>query len=212
MRDERYLRRPVTADAARASYECMEGLQMLTVARERASPLTPSGDRSLAERIAAGDEAAFAEAVSLYDGDMRRAAYLVCSDADLASDAAQDAWDRLWTRPPKLRNPQSLRGWLVVVATNAARQRARWLAVRQRAMRRVTQTGTYPDPAEAAEWLDIADALRRQPPADRQLVGLRYVLGLSAEEIGDQLHIRPGAVRTRLHRALLRLRKELDHG
>jgi RNA polymerase sigma-70 factor (ECF subfamily) len=58
----------------------------------------------------------------------------------------------------------------------------------------------------AAEAAAAAALLDRLPPAHRELLLLRVVAGLSAEETGAALGMSPGAVRVAQHRALARLR------
>jgi RNA polymerase sigma-70 factor (ECF subfamily) len=58
----------------------------------------------------------------------------------------------------------------------------------------------------AAEAAEAAALLDRLPPAHRELLLLRVVAGLSAEETGAALGMTPGAVRVAQHRALARLR------
>jgi RNA polymerase sigma-70 factor (ECF subfamily) len=67
-----------------------------------------------------------------------------------------------------------------------------------------------PGPEEAvvaaAEAATAAALLDMLPPAHRELLLLRVVAGLSAEETGAALGMSPGAVRVAQHRALARLR------
>jgi RNA polymerase sigma-70 factor (ECF subfamily) len=58
----------------------------------------------------------------------------------------------------------------------------------------------------ASEAATAAALLDRLPPAHRELLLLRVVAGLSAEETGAALGMSPGAVRVAQHRALARLR------
>jgi RNA polymerase sigma-70 factor (ECF subfamily) len=58
----------------------------------------------------------------------------------------------------------------------------------------------------AAEAATVAALLDQLPPAHRELLLLRVVAGLSAEETGAALGMSPGAVRVAQHRALARLR------
>lgn len=58
----------------------------------------------------------------------------------------------------------------------------------------------------AAEAATAVALLDRLPPAHRELLLLRVVAGLSAEETGAALGMSPGAVRVAQHRALVRLR------
>jgi RNA polymerase sigma-70 factor (ECF subfamily) len=52
-------------------------------------------------------------------------------------------------------------------------------------------------------------ALDRFPAGQRTVVVLKDVYGLSCREIADELEIREGAVKVRLHRARKRLREEI---
>jgi hypothetical protein len=79
---------------------------------------------TLLGRAAAGDEVAFTRIVAAYHPDLRRVAYVVCGDADLADDAAQQAWQIAWRRISTVREPERLRSWLVAVAANEARKLA----------------------------------------------------------------------------------------
>ena len=58
----------------------------------------------------------------------------------------------------------------------------------------------------AAEAKAVSELLDQLPPAHRELLLLRVVAGLSAEETGSALGMSPGAVRVAQHRALARLR------
>jgi RNA polymerase sigma-70 factor (ECF subfamily) len=55
----------------------------------------------------------------------------------------------------------------------------------------------------------VAQLLRVLPPKQREIVLLRVVVGLSAEETAEAVNSTPGAVRVAQHRALARLRKLL---
>lgn len=153
----------------------------------------------LLARIARGDRAAFTQLVATHDSRMVRLSYLVCGDAKLARDATQNAWQRLWATPPSLRDESKLGSWLLSVAANEARQLAR----RQRVGRLREIGAEAPSTADP----DISDT-----PADRELLGLRYLLELSSQEIGAVLGISAEGARSRVHRLLVRLRRELADG
>jgi RNA polymerase sigma-70 factor (ECF subfamily) len=76
--------------------------------------------------------------------------------------------------------------------------------------------GDGADPLDFVLDTEEATALRaafeRLAPADRELLELRVVAGLSAEAVGELLSRRPGAVRMAQARALGRLRQELERG
>ena len=57
--------------------------------------------------------------------------------------------------------------------------------------------------------IDLRNALQRLTPEDRSVVAMRYVLGLSSSEIGRATGLSATGVRSRLARALDRIRKDL---
>jgi RNA polymerase sigma-70 factor (ECF subfamily) len=162
----------------------------------------------------AGDEFAFARIVAAHNDDMVRVAYLVTCEVDLARDAVQSAWPIAWRKLASLRDPDRLRPWLVSIAANEARQ-----LVRRRRRRQVSEISSdqWADGVgehgsrmgDRERELDLIDALRRLPAEDRAVVAMRYALGLSSAEIGQATGLSAPGVRSRLARALERLRKEL---
>lgn len=169
---------------------------------------------------ATGDEAAFARIVAAHHDDMARVAYVVCGDVEIAQDAVQAAWPKVWAKLGTVRDPDRIRPWLMSVAANEAKQLARGRSrrrVREIPMddARASATGTTGstrwsgDPGNRAGELDLADALATLDPTDRTLVALRYAAGLTSDEIGRVIGMTGGGVRARLSRLLDRLREEL---
>ena len=74
---------------------------------------------------ATGDEAAFARIVAAHHDDMARVAYVVCGDVEIAQDAVQAAWPKVWAKLGTVRDPDRIRPWLMSVAANEAKQLAR---------------------------------------------------------------------------------------
>src|SRR5262245_5668612 len=64
--------------------------------------------------------------------------------------------------------------------------------------------------AETVTRLTVAEAVERLDERDRELIALRYGSDLSARQIGELLELRTNAVEVALHRALGRLRKQLE--
>jgi RNA polymerase sigma factor (sigma-70 family) len=107
----------------------------------------------------------------------------------------------------------SARTWLFAIARNAVRDYRR-----QVQSRRVVRLGALrdlvcelPSPEERLLYEEecgrLLEALNRIDDADRELISLRYSSELSPDEIGQLLSISGAAVRTRLWRALARLRR-----
>jgi len=163
-------------------------------------------------RLAGGDRATFTELVEAHDTDMARLCYVICGDVELARDAVQNAWHRLWRQPPRLRDESRLRSWLLSVAANEARQalrRRRRGSQLERLAAVSADAGRTVEP-EVLDRVALASSLSRLTPHERELLALRYLLELSSADIAQHLGISPEGVRSRLHRLIERLRKELD--
>lgn len=175
--------------------------------------LAAAAQASLVERAAAGDEVAFAHLVSTYHADLVRVTYVVCGDADLARDAVQSAWMIAWRRLGSVRDHASVRGWLVSVAANEARQLIRRQNRRTVVELKVAASDpTVRGPSGAIDRVDLVNALNQLKPEDRMLLALRYVAGFDATEIGAKVGMSPSGTRARFARLLARLRKELEDG
>lgn len=175
--------------------------------------LTAPGASSAVALALDGDEAAFRWIVETHITGMTRVCFVICGDRWLADDAVAAAWPAAWRKLSTLRDPASLRAWLITIAANEARQ----LAAREgrRSLREIhiedaeainLSSGTF---VERAEEIDLANALNALPPADRALLALRYVAGLNATELAAAIGLTPSGTRARLARLLDRLRLEL---
>jgi RNA polymerase sigma-70 factor (ECF subfamily) len=156
----------------------------------------------------AARQAGFIGLVETSHADLMRLAYGICGDPDLAADAVQSAWQAAWGEIDDLRDMAAVRSWLLSITANQTRR-----LMRRRRLGALLELRAFraPAPPAAAADLDVdlAVALSRLSTRDRQLVTLRYGLGLTSEEISAQVGLSPSGVRVRLGRVLAHLRKEL---
>lgn len=169
----------------------------------------------LVESAASGDEAAFAAIVNQHHEDMRRVCVVVARDEGIADEAVEAAWSIAWRRLSSLRDPASLRPWLVSVAVNEARQLMR--SRRRRAVVEISVTTTADrggglDPAMGVFAMDLRNALAKLDEADRALIAMRYLAGFDATELAIATGRSPSGTRARLARLLQRLERELRDG
>lgn len=145
-----------------------------------------------------------------------RLAYLLLGDADEAEDAAQETFIRAFRALASFDTARPLRPWLLRIVTNLAHNRRRSLGRYLNALRR--SFGLDPEPLvalgeqSAAQWEAqlLWQAVRRLGHSDQEIIYLRYFLELSEAETARALEIAPGTVKSRLSRALGRLRKIVD--
>jgi RNA polymerase sigma-70 factor (ECF subfamily) len=90
------------------------------------SPPAPSDDRALVERIAMGDEAAFAAAYDRHAGLLFGSLVRFLGDRETAAEVTQDAFLALWRRASQFDAAAgSLSAWLLGIARHRAIDRLR---------------------------------------------------------------------------------------
>jgi RNA polymerase sigma factor (sigma-70 family) len=160
-------------------------------------------------RLREGDrEAAFVRLVEAHHGDLVRVAYVICGDRELAADVAQSAWQAAWNQLDDLRDPSAVRSWLLAITANSARRQLRRSWLRRVLESRAVSADSMRQPDRDGD-LDLMAALSRLGARDRQLIAMRYVAGLTSDEIGVRVGLSASGVRVRMARLLRRLREEL---
>ncbi len=173
-----------------------------------------TGTAELLARARSGEREAFTELVERHHAELVRIAYAVTGDLEAARDSAQIAWIKAWQKLPTVREPERLRPWLIAIAANEARQHLR--ANKRRRVREIapikpdSDVGIFEIGVPSADHMDLSAVLIQLDPSDRQLLAMRYLAGLTAEEIGLAIGLSASGTRTRLSRLIARLREELD--
>lgn len=140
-----------------------------------------------------------------------RLAWLLLGDGTAAEDVVQDAFVSVYRRWPTLTDLPGARSYLRTAVLNAARSTLRRGALRSRLENRLAAA-----PADVSHPQDsygdhaaLSAALARLPRRQREVVVLRYWLGLSEAEIADTLGVSNGTVKSTAARALVKLRESL---
>jgi RNA polymerase sigma-70 factor (ECF subfamily) len=172
-------------------------------------------------RARQGDEAAWIWLVRHYQEPVFRLAYLILGDADDAEDVAQETFVRAYLSLDRFDEQRPLRPWMMQITANLSRNRRRSLGRYWGAVQRFFQSNVAHAPAPAADATGAAvqhrleadqlwRAVQQLPAAAQETVYMRYFLGLSEAETAEALGVAPGTVKSRLHRALLRLQTVLN--
>jgi len=169
-------------------------------------------EAALVSQAQAGDRAAFGELVYLHRAGVINVVYRLCGDAQLAEDAAQEAFIRAWQHLPAYQPRSPFRNWLYRIATNVALdtlRRERQTITLEAVQLRSATTG----PEAACERSERAEGVRAAvlalPPASRTVLVLREYEGLSYREIAETLGIPIGTVMSRLNYARTQLAASL---
>lgn len=184
-------------------------------------------DAELLERIKADDPGAFDAFVERYGDRIYRFGRRMCGDRDDALDVLQDTLFTAYRALKNVEHPEALRTWVYRVAANAClmmRRKGKYAPEREisldelmpspEAGPRVEIPDTSNLPDEAAERAEIVDRVRRAigdlPPSYRIVLVMRDMEQLSTQEVADALGLNESAVKMRLHRARLMVRKLLE--
>jgi RNA polymerase sigma-70 factor (ECF subfamily) len=178
----------------------------------------PLEDAELIELAKGGDVRAYGELVERYREVVFRTAYLIVRNAADAEEAAQDAFVKAYYALARFRTTEPFRPWIMRITSNEARNVRRSAGRRERLALRSAQGRGPEDAAPSSDAAAIAHeersglvaALERLSERDRMVIAYRYLLDLSEAETAVALGVRPGTVKSRLSRALSRLRLELS--
>jgi RNA polymerase sigma factor (sigma-70 family) len=177
----------------------------------------PLDDQELVELARRGDARAYEALVRRHQQVAYRTAWMITGTAADAEDAAQEGFVKAWSALSRFRAGAAFRPWLLAIVANEARNRRRSGRRQEDLALRVAEDRPSGDAAPSPEAAALAAerrrlllaAVNRLPDADRRVIACRWFLELSEAEMATALGWRRGTVKSRLSRAMARLREAL---
>jgi RNA polymerase sigma-70 factor (ECF subfamily) len=175
------------------------------------SPGTPESDAVLVAGTLAGDLEAYATLMARYRNSLGRYAWHMLGNREDAEEALQDGFVRAYRALTTCRDPQRFGAWLFRIVVNRCRTMRRRRRPDDRAAMLPDDLPTRGgDISEAVAWREeIGRALARLRPHYREAFLLRYVEGLTYEEMSRLTGAKEPAIRMRVKRAGDQLRELL---
>jgi RNA polymerase sigma factor (sigma-70 family) len=178
----------------------------------------PLDELELVERAKRGDTGAYEVLVRTYQGVAQRTAYVITGDAGDAEDAAQSGFIKAYYALGRFRSDAPFRPWLLKIVANEARNRRRSAGRREGLRLRLEEDRPREDAAPSPEAAVLAgeprrvlvEALNSLKEGERRVIALRYLLDLSEKEMAAVMGVAKGTVKSRLSRAMKKLRAELE--
>ncbi len=169
-------------------------------------------EEKLVLRAQAGDSVAFDQLIRRYERPLFRHVYRLMHDEQAAYEALQETYIAVLRSIRKLRSRSSFRPWMYGVATRVC------LKAHSKAARRPFPSEMLNEPADlkplpdslasAREELEqVMDQIVAMSPRLRAVILLHFFEGLTLVEVAAALEIAPGTVKSRLHAALVQLRR-----
>ena len=140
-------------------------------------------------------------------------AYVITGSTAEAEDAAQEGFVKAWRSLHRFRPGAPFRPWLLAIVVNEARNRRRHagrqheLALRSFKPRVEDMDALVSERAERERILALVAGLSED---DRLAIACRYFLGLSEKQTAEALGLPRGTVKSRLSRALARMRAAME--
>ncbi len=151
-----------------------------------------------------GDKDAYGKLYEYYANDMYRFALGLCKNTYDAQDAVQDTAVSVFKSIRSLRNPEKFKSYLFLSLSNTCKK----ILSKNNYIVEFEDTG-YTD-KEIEFSISVREALDTLDITSREIVLLSVVGGFKSHEIGKIMGLPSATVRTKLRRALLALRKELE--
>lgn len=174
--------------------------------------ISATGEAEILARVQSGETAAYAELVVLHAPIAKRTATFLGAGAD-ADDVVQESFVKAYLALDRFREGSAFRPWLLRIVTNETRNVIRSRGRRARREELSVLPESVLDPADHAlsteRRHELLAALKELPEKDRLVVTCRYLLELDENETAAVLGWPRGTVKSRLHRALGRLRTQL---
>lgn len=170
-------------------------------ARESPADPTPDGGTDSYGTSFICSEEEFQRVFAAYRHSVYSVARRVLIDKSLAEDVVQAVFFDFWNNQPAIPRTEII-GWLRAVARNKSISHNRALWKRREGHITVDLPG-----APLKEPMLLLNGV---PSLDRQMLVLRYVVGLNSTEIAGATGVRPATVRARLFRARGKLKKLLS--
>ena len=184
----------------------------------------PASDVQLLSASAAGDHDAFAALVARHQASAFRFALTLTATRELAEDVLQQAMLAAWRAAATFRGDASVRSWILTIVRNTAyhdRLRRHREPLDERSLDDLGLEAGWGVPTQDRALIEreqreaLARALARLPDEERAVIVLRDFEGLAGDDAASVLHLSLPALKSRLHRARLRLaaevRREMTH-
>ena len=174
--------------------------------------LATTHDTELLALISGGSDAALSELFDRHAPAVTRYAWSLADTLFDAEELVQDTFITVWSNARRIRINVSALPWLLVTCRNHARNLARKRAREAAVALREDDSATVDSAAAEDQLRWVLDEISRLDPIDQRVCELCLIEGRPYKEAADLLGISVGAIKQRVSRARLRLRKVvLDH-
>lgn len=176
---------------------------------------------TIVERVKNEDIESFQVLFKLFYPTVYRTVYFITQNKVLAEDATQETFIKVYKYIKQLRDNEKFKAWLYTIASQEAKEilsRNKRLIPIENLDKAVMRNKSNCD-SVIDEWVtkyslqtELFKAMKQLDLEFKQVVVLRYYCDLTQQEISDNLKVNLGTVKSRLHRAMKKLRNSVTIG
>jgi RNA polymerase sigma factor (sigma-70 family) len=167
-----------------------------------------TGEPDLISRASAGDKVAFEALLGPIVAPAARLAYAMLQDRAEAEDVVQEAAVKAWRKLGSFRPGADFKPWFLAIVANQCRmvRRTSWWSVLPLERTPADRSGSE---TNAVLSMDLRRALLALPSDQRAAIALHFYLDLPLDEVAEVLGVSVAGVKSRINRALKRMRPAL---
>ncbi|MGM9927422.1 MAG: RNA polymerase sigma factor SigY [Bacillus sp. (in: firmicutes)] len=165
------------------------------------------------DRAQSGDKEAFTELFHLHYSFLYKYILKMTFDPLVTEEVIQDTMLKCYLHIQKYDNRSKFSSWLMTIATRTyidylrKKKRERWLFKKEVEQQRSSMH--YHLQMNGKEYSDVLEEIRKLEPILRIPLLLKHYYGFSYEEIGVMLEVKAGTIKSRVHKGVTIIRKEL---
>jgi RNA polymerase sigma factor (sigma-70 family) len=167
-----------------------------------------TGEPDLISRATAGDKVAFEALLGPIVAPAARLAYAMLQDRAEAEDVVQEAAVKAWRKLGTFRPGADFKPWFLAIVANQCRmvRRTSWWSVLRLDRMPADRSGSETNSVVS---MDLRRALLALPSDQRAAIALHFYLDLPLDEVAEVLGVSVAGVKSRINRALKRMRPAL---
>lgn len=171
-------------------------------------------DQFLVARVVAGqDSRAFGELVRRHQSQVRNFLRKLARDESLADDLAQDCFLHAWDKIHTYSGSGSFIGWVLKIAyttfLQSKRKSKRYAEVLEQAGREKIRPPIV-EPGAREDTIDLDRLMSVLNEQEKVIMVYSYACGLSHREISEATELPTGTVKSIIHRAKEKIRKQFE--
>ena len=186
----------------------LNGLHRKNTVPEFGSGIDPKEEKRLIDKAKSGDASAFGSLYDILKFDMYRYALYVTGTREDAEDAVQEALIIAWKNISDLKSNEKFKAWIFKILRNECMGVLRKNSKNGETVCFEECENTFSDLNDgfSSTGSDLISIVRSLPPPDGQMILMSVIGGFNSNELSKMFLMTPNTVRTRMSRAMKKLR------